>query len=128
LAQVSKDEFFCPGSILGITVDNVHPIGYGMPTRTFAFFRNNLAFELLGTPQTANVHVIARYASTDLLKSGFLIGEEKIAGRPAVLEATVGRGRVILIGFPPQHRGQTLGTFKLLFNSIYAAEIDRSRP
>jgi hypothetical protein len=125
LAQVSKSEFFCPGSVLGLTVDNVHPVGHGMPAAAFAFFRNGVAFEVSGQP--ANVQIVARYAASNVLKSGFLMGEEKIAGRPAVLEAQLGRGRVILIGFPPQHRGQTHGTFKLLFNSIYAAQIEIRR-
>jgi hypothetical protein len=127
LPQASRDEFFCPGSILGITVDNVHPVGHGMPAQTFAFFRDGMAFELLGTPQSANVSVIARYATSQVLKSGYLLGEEKIAGRPAVLQARVGQGQVILIGFPPQHRGQTHGTFKLLFNALVAAEAVHGR-
>ncbi|MBI3951505.1 MAG: peptidase M14 [Acidobacteria bacterium] len=127
LAGASKRDFYCPGSILGIEVENLHSLGYGMPSKSMAFFLNSMAFELPSTPEAANVQVVTRYASLDVLKSGYLLGEERIAGRPAVLEVKVGRGRVILIGFPPQFRGQAHGTFKLLFNSIYEAELDRSR-
>ena len=47
------------------------------------------------------------------------MGDEVIAGQAAVVEAEVERGRVVLLGFRAQHRGQPHGTFKLLFNAIY---------
>jgi hypothetical protein len=122
LAQASRREFFCPGSILGIEIEPLHPLGYGMPAKSMAVVRDNLAFELTSTPPPSPVDIIARYAKTDVLKSGYLLGDERIAGRAAMVEVKVGRGRVILIGVAPQHRGQSHGTFKLLFNSIYRAE------
>lgn len=118
LASLSREEFACPGSILGLAVDNLHPLGYGMPTQAMAFFRNSMAFDVLEAPGDASIRVVARYASSDVLKSGYLHGEEQIAGRPAILDIPLGRGRVILIGFPPVHRGQPHGTFKLLFNAL----------
>ena len=65
------------------------------------------------------VRVLARYAKAKLLASGWLSGEKAVLGKPALLEARVGAGRLILFGFRPQHRGQTFGTFKLLLNAIY---------
>jgi hypothetical protein len=128
LAQVSRRDFDCPGSILGIEVDNLHPLAYGMPTKSVAFFHNSLAFEVLTPSESTTVQVVAHYAASDVLRSGYLLGEDRIAGKPAVLDVKLGRGRVILIGFPSQHRGQSHATFKFLFNSIYEAEIDRRRP
>ncbi|MCS6806772.1 MAG: M14 family metallopeptidase [Acidobacteriota bacterium] len=121
LAQASRREFFCPGSILGIEVETLHPLGYGMPARSMAVVRDSLAFEATGPPASNAVDVVVRYAKTDVLKSGYLLGEDRIAGRAAMVEVKVGRGRVILIGVAPQHRGQAHGTFKLLFNAIYRA-------
>ncbi len=56
-----------------------------------------------------------------MLLSGWLEGEELIAGRAAIVEATVGPGRVVLFGFPVQHRGQSHATFRLLFNALFTA-------
>lgn len=127
VAQVSRREFYCPGSILGLEVDNLHPLAYGMPAQSIAFFHHSLAFDVLAPSDSTSVRVVARYASSDVLKSGYLLGEERIAGKPAVLDIKLGRGHVIVIGFPSQHRGQAHATFKFLFNAIDRAEIDHHR-
>ena len=53
-----------------------------------------------------------------MLDSGWLVGEENLTRRAAVVSAKLGEGRVVLIGFPAQHRGQMHGTYKLLFNAL----------
>ncbi len=40
------------------------------------------------------------------------------------MELEVGDGRVVLIGFRPQHRAQPHRTFKLLFNAIFSAGLE----
>jgi hypothetical protein len=125
-------EFFCPGSIVGLELDPAHPLAYGMPARTAAFFAYSAAWEVLSPPPTTDGHagaappgpavdVVARYPTRDVLLSGWLEGERVIAGRPAVLSARVGLGRAVLIGFRAQHRGQAHATFRLLFNAIHTA-------
>jgi hypothetical protein len=46
------------------------------------------------------------------------VGETRLRGAAAVLDVPMGRGRIIIHTFRVQNRAQTLGTFKLLFNSI----------
>ncbi len=92
---------------------------YGLPVQTAGFFAFSSAYEVL--PGASNVDTAARYGAKDLLVSGWLEGEQLIAGRAAVVQAAVGAGRVVLLGFRVQHRGQSLATFRLLFNAIFSA-------
>ena len=64
---------------------------------------------------------VASYAQKDLLMSGWINGEEHLAGKAAVVRAPLGSGRVVLFGFSPVFRGQPYGTFKLLFNALLEA-------
>lgn len=116
LEGLRSSDFYCPGSVLSIDVDNKHPLAGWMKPKTDAYFTNSAAFEVLDN--SANVTVIARYAEKDVLRSGWLRGEKFMAGKVALAEINVGKGRVILFGFRPQHRGQTWGTFQFIFNAI----------
>lgn len=111
-------EFFCPGSILGLELDASHPLAFGMTPSTTALFAFSAAYELETPASDSPGTVAARYAAQPVLLSGWLEGEEHIAGRPAVVDLQAGEGRVVLIGFRAQHRGQSLATFRLLFNAI----------
>ncbi len=69
---------------------------------------------------TAGVRIIARYPADpkQIMLSGWALGAEKIAGKAALVEVKMGKGKIVLFGFRPQYRGQSLATFPLLFNSI----------
>jgi hypothetical protein len=115
--QLAARELYAPGSILRVLVDATHPIGFGMPDTAAVYFTNSLTFDV---PSSSPVRVIARYPSRgdDILMSGFLQGAPAIAGKAAAIEAPVGRGRVVMFGFRPQYRGQSYGTFRMLFNAL----------
>ena len=116
VAHDAGDRLVVPGSILRLELDPSQPLAYGMEPHTAAFFAFSSAFDV-----PAEMETIARFGDKDLLLSGWLEGEEYIAGRAAVVQASVGAGHVELFGFPVQHRGQSLATFRLLFNGIFAA-------
>ena len=117
--EASSSDLLCPGSIVRVVLDPSHPLSYGMPSRTAGFFSFSSAYEIK-TP-SESIQTVASYAEKDVLVSGLLEGESVIAGRAAVIQATIGAGRVLLLGFRVQHRAQSLATFRLLFNAIFTA-------
>lgn len=114
LENVRPSDFYCPGSIVEIDLDHSQAIARGLGSAANAYFINSSALEATG----AGVKVIARYATQNVLKSGWLLGEEKIKGKIALAETKVGKGRIVLFAFRPQHRGQTWGTLPLIWNAI----------
>ena len=116
--------FYGPGSLVRLVYTAARtgvprPVTWGMPESGSAYFDRSLAFEVkAGT-------VAAQYATTGVLESGWLFGPERIQGKAALVEVPEGQGRVILFGFPPQFRGQTHGTFRLLFNALLRGGADR---
>jgi hypothetical protein len=115
--ELDPREFFAPGSIFGIEVDTLSPLAAGVPPSSIAWFERSPLFEI---QDTTRARIIARFPSRpqDVLLSGWVLGPEHAAGRPALVEAPYGRGRVVLFGFRPQYRGQSLATYPLLFNAL----------
>ena len=111
-------EFFCPGSTLRVEVDSSHPLGYGMPSGALALFWDSPVFSIGGSYFNDRYHVVVSYPERDILQSGWLVGEEHLSNRAAVVSVTYGKGKVILYGFRVQFRATTHGTFKLLFNGL----------
>ena len=134
--ELARKDFYIPGSILRTELDTTNPIARGMPKESIAWFESGPAFEVLPStmplasgstenPQSAipnpqSVRVIARYPTDPkaVLLSGWALGAEKIAGKAALVSIPMGKGKIILFGFRPQYRGQSLATFPLLFNAI----------
>lgn len=131
LEGLRSTDFYCPGSILAIDVDTSNPIARTMSKDVNAYFINSSAFELIDKPAPKladvnegptrdQVQVIARYGKEDILRSGWLRGEERIRDRIALAEIKMGHGRLVLFAFRPQHRGQTWGTLPFIWNAINA--------
>ena len=117
LEGVPDDEFYAPGAIFRLELDTSHPVARGMPEQSVAWFEDGPAFDVL---DSSVVRVIGRYpADPDkVLRSGWVLHPARVAGRAALVEVHLGQGRVVLFGFRPQYRGQSLATYPLLFNSL----------
>jgi hypothetical protein len=70
-------------------------------------------------PPSQRPRVVLRYAdSRDLFVSGLLDGGDEIAQRAAIIDVPSGNGHVLLFSTNPFWRGQTKGSYFLIFNAI----------
>jgi hypothetical protein len=118
-APIPASKFFVPGSVLTGKVDESHPLAAGMTERTDFFFDNSPVFKLGPGAEAAGVRAFAWFDSAAPLRSGWAWGQKYLEGGVAAIEATVGKGHVVLYGPEILQRAQPHGTFKLLFNALY---------
>jgi hypothetical protein len=114
-------DFAVAGSLLRTQVVPGHPVTYGLPPEVAVFQDDALAFDTTPPGPELERWVLATYpaAPQDVLLSGWMRGPELIARKAAAVALTVGKGKVVLLGFRAQHRAQTPGTFPFLFNALY---------
>jgi hypothetical protein len=115
LDGVPAREVYCPGSLLNVRGDPADPALAGLPGEFTVWNESSPVWVPLEGTQAK---VLLRYAPANVLASGWLLGEKYYAGKPALLEVRVGKGRVYLFGMRPQYRAQSLLTLKLLFNAM----------
>ncbi|MFV1987245.1 MAG: M14 metallopeptidase family protein [Gemmatimonadota bacterium] len=122
-----RDEYFQSGSIVELEVDPSHPVMSGMLARAHVVVGQSPVFT---TEEGFEGAILARYpVDGSPLVSGYLLGEEHLAGQAAAVEAKHGEGRVILLGMRPQWRGQPFANFRILFNAVlYGAEVAAVAP
>ncbi len=116
VAGLRSDQFFCSGALLRTDVKE-HPVTAGLPAEADILFERNEVFDT--KPEFRGTVLASYVAHRNPLRSGYLIGPERIEGKAAALDAVLGQGHVILIGFRTQWRGQSHGTYKFLFNALY---------
>ena len=115
----TREQHFAPGTILNIEVDPAHALAHGTASSTYGFYNNSPFFQLVEGFSSQKASVVARYPNTNVVASGWLRGEDLMAGRAAVVSIETNPGKMVLFGLRPQHRAQTHATLPLLFNSIY---------
>jgi hypothetical protein len=129
VANRPAKEFWSPGSTLRVKFEDLHPLAYGMPSEGLAtFLSGSQAWEIVPTERNERVETIVTFRDRDLLRSGWLLGEQVIARKATMVSVQHGKGHVVLIGFRAQHRAQTHGTFKLAFNALLGGWSHATRP
>ncbi len=121
VAGLSADDLFLPTSILRVELDTDHPLAMGSENEVAAKWAGGRAYEPTGFGGEAGaVRAVGSWATDPdrVLMSGMLHGADLLAGKGAILDVEYGSGRILMYGFRVQHRGQTHGTFKLLFNAL----------
>ena len=118
LQGMDSQEFYAPGTLFRMDLDSSNPLTENMPGSAAAWFQRSPAFEV--TDPSANVQIVGRYPANpdSVLLSGWVLHPERLSNRAALLEAEVGAGRVVIFGFRPQYRAQSIGTYPLLFNAL----------
>ena len=111
---LARKDFYIPGSLIEASVDNTQPLAFGMPETVDVFFDDSQSFTATGESVTR----VAWFDSEDPLRSGWALGEDKLEGTIAVLDADVGEGKVFMMGPEVTQRAQPYATFKLLFNGL----------
>ena len=114
-----REKFYIPGSLLKATIDNTHPLAYGMPEQANVFYDNSPVFRMEPNARLKGASAVAWFSGTELLKSGWAWGQHYLDGGTAVAEAQVGEGKVVILGPEVAFRAQPHGTFKLLFNGLH---------
>jgi len=117
-----------------VTKDARSPIAYGYGDTLAVYFNQSPLFQVdtsTDIPEDQDPDLTAQQArmrprvvmsfdqKRDSLRlSGLLVNGEELAGRPAVLDAPVGQGHVVLFAIRPLWRWETQGSFALVFNTI----------
>ena len=99
-----------------VELDRENALTKSMVAHPMAWFEHSPAFEVT---DSARVAVVARYpADQDPLASGWLLGGELLRGKAAMVDVTLGKGHVVLFGFRPQYRGQSMGMYPLIWEVL----------
>jgi hypothetical protein len=118
----ASSDFYCPGALLSVTT-TPHPLTAGLDGSAAIWFEDSPAFVV----EAGTAKVLARYPDQNPLLSGWLLGEQKLFGKAALVEAALGTGRVVLFGFRPQYRAQSWATYAPLLNAVYTSAVEAPR-
>jgi len=111
----AKIDVSLPGSILRAYVNTSHFLAYGVTPEIGVFHIYSPAFT------APSKYIVATYADEPrkVWMSGYIEGEDVLAGKPILLDVPYGNGRFIMFGFNPVYRAQSTGTYLFFFNAIY---------
>ena len=115
----NREQHFAPGTVVNIEIDAAHALAHGTAPASHGFYNNSPFFTLTEGFASQRATVVARYPNTNVVASGWLRGEDLMAGRAAVVAIELNPGKMVLFGLRPQHRAQTHATLPLLFNALY---------
>lgn len=118
-------KFYIPGSLMRISVDTTRPVAYGMSRTAAVDFDHSPVFRIVPALHH-HADVVAWYASRHTLISGWAWGESYLDGGAAVVSGRIGSGTVYAMGPEVTFRAQPLGTYKFLFNGVYAGSAEET--
>jgi hypothetical protein len=109
----------CQGTILKLQVDPSTPVGYGYNTDEAVWCDTSTTYY---TPTVGSqAKIVARYPDAPLLLSGYVSGDDLARGKPAIVDAPLGAGNVVLLGPNTLYRAQATGTYMFYWNALIEA-------
>ena len=124
---LTREEYFTPGSVLDMKVEQGSPLAHGFADRANVLFSHSPTFSLQPGAESRGVRRIGWFDSANPLRSGWAWGEQYLEGGVGAIEADYGSGKIFLFGPKITFRAQPHGTFGFLFNGIYYGAA-RDRP
>ncbi|MDG2533840.1 M14 family zinc carboxypeptidase [Sphingomonas sp. HITSZ_GF] len=115
--------FYIPGSLLRARVDTTQPLAYGLPSEVDMFFNSSQSFVPVGSQ--ASARRVSWFEGRNLLRSGWAVGQERLAGTIVVADVDIGKGKLFVMGPEVAQRAQSYGTFKFLFNALLYGAAER---
>jgi len=127
IQALPMEKYFIPGSILRTHINIREPLAAGLSEELDVLFNRSPVFRLDPDAGLKGVRPVAWFDTDNPLRSGWAWGQHHLKGGVAVIDAQIGRGRLVLFGPEITFRAQSHGSFKLLFNGIYL-EAGKARP
>lgn len=120
-AVLPNTKYYIPGSVLNVQLAKSE-LTQGMDNTLDVLFDNNPVFQFKPVvPGDNSIKVVAWFASEKSLRSGWALGQELLKDKAAMLDVSVGKGKLALFGPEVNFRGQSHASFKLIFNAIRRA-------
>lgn len=124
LASMPSADYACPGTVVRVTPDERSDLMTGITEPFPVMMEGKNAFG----PRTplSSLTFAARFASEDLVVSGWMRGENHLQDLGAILDHPLGRGRFVGFAFRPHFRSQMLASYGPLINAIMRASVEKN--
>jgi hypothetical protein len=117
------EKFYIPGSVMQVTIDTRQKANWGLGQKADVYFSASPVFKIQPDAiSREEVTPLAWYASEKTLRSGWAFGQSYLLDGVAGFSAKVGKGKLFVYGPEITFRGQTHGTYKMLFNQLFGQE------
>jgi hypothetical protein len=123
VASLDSTKYYIPTSVLRVRVNRANSLAWGIGEEVDVMFSKSPTFRLPENPEQSGLQRVAWFDSKTPLRSGWAFGQQHLEGGTAIVDAQVGKGRLVLFGPEILYRGQSHGTFKFLFNGIVQAGV-----
>lgn len=117
------EKFYIPGSVMQVNIDTRLKPNWGMGQQADVYFSTSPVFKIQPDAiSKEEVTPLAWYASDKTLRSGWAFGQNYLQDGVAGFSAKVGKGTLFAYGPEITFRGQTHGSYKMLFNQLFGQD------